>query len=367
MRKRIWVLFILIFSMLFVTKAFADLGDFNDYDSDSGWDSSDWGGGSDSWDWDDDDDDDYYYGGSSGGGGGGDVSGSDVIIAIIVVAVIIIIAFKSNKGGGSSSGGSSNTGNVEIKDNTREIVPEIIKIDPNFSETRFISWAKEVFITLQTAWSERKFDKCRPFEKEELFRQHQTQIQGYINNHRINVIDRININNAHFFEYKRDNQYEYLTVFMKVRMIDYIKDENTDQVLKGDPNKDCFPRYLLTFMRKRGVLTDEATSNKSVTNCPNCGAPTQITSSGQCEYCGSVITTGDYDWVLSDIQGVKRNMTFGNGGVQITENDNYAEEFQKKREQKYEDTLNSLNETQNTDDINNEMQNFDDTNDNDMQ
>ena len=52
-----------------------------------------------------------------------------------------------------------------------------------------------------------------------------------------------------------------------------------------------------------------------------------------CEYCGSVITTGDYDWVLSDIQGVKRNMTYGSGGVFISETDNYAQQCQAKREQ----------------------------------
>ena len=37
--------------------------------------------------------------------------------------------------------------------------------------------------------------------------------------------------------------------------------------------------------------------------CPNCGAPTKITSSGKCEYCGSVITIGSHDWVLA---GFKR-------------------------------------------------------------
>ena len=37
-------------------------------------------------------------------------------------------------------------------------------------------------------------------------------------------------------------------------------------------------------------------------NCPNCGAPTQITSAGKCEYCGSVITTGEYSWVLSNLE-----------------------------------------------------------------
>ena len=40
-------------------------------------------------------------------------------------------------------------------------------------------------------------------------------------------------------------------------------------------------------------------------NCPNCGAPTQITSAGRCEYCGSVITTGEYNWVLSNLEREK--------------------------------------------------------------
>ena len=64
-------------------------------------------------------------------------------------------------------------------------------------------------------------------------------------------------------------------------------------------------KYLMTFNRKKGVLTKAGTSNKSTTNCPNCGAPTEITSSGQCEYCDSVITTGEHDWVLSDIHSIK--------------------------------------------------------------
>ena len=37
-------------------------------------------------------------------------------------------------------------------------------------------------------------------------------------------------------------------------------------------------------------------------NCPNCGAPTNITSSGKCSYCGSVITTKDYGWVLAGLE-----------------------------------------------------------------
>lgn len=317
LKTRSLIVLMLVFSVLFAVRAFGDLGDFNDYDSDSGWGDSDWGGGNDSWDWDDDDDDHYYYGGSSGGGGSAAETG--IVWAVIIVIIIICIVNNRKNGGSGGSGSGTNTSAAEIKDNTAQIVSEIVKTDPNFSQDRFMSWAKEVFITLQLAWSKRDWEGVRPFEKEELYRQHQLQIQEYINSGRINVIERINVNNAHFFEYRRDNQYEYLVVFMKTRMVDYIKDEKTDQVLKGDPNKDCYPRYLLTFMRHKGVKTDAATSNKSTTNCPNCGAPVQITSSGQCEYCGSVITTGEYDWVLADIQGVKRNSNYGMGGVKITE------------------------------------------------
>jgi ribosomal protein L37E len=100
-------------------------------------------------------------------------------------------------------------------------------------------------------------------------------------------------------------------------MIDYIKDERTGQVLKGDPNTEYHLRYLYTFMRKTGVLTDSARSNNSVVACPHCGAPTSITSAGKCEYCGFIVTTGEFDWVLSDIESIKDGMNIGDGGVVI--------------------------------------------------
>lgn len=100
-------------------------------------------------------------------------------------------------------------------------------------------------------------------------------------------------------------------------MVDYIIDEKTKKVLKGDPNKDCFMQYILTFTRKTGVLTEPAKSNSSTVSCPHCGAPTQITSSGKCEYCGFIITTGEYDWVLLNIEAVKPGLHVDNTGVFI--------------------------------------------------
>jgi ribosomal protein L37E len=334
MRKFIYILLCVIgltFAIPAVS-AVADLGNFNDYDS--GGSSYSGGSSSSSSDW--------SYGGSSYGGRSygssgyrygydyddGEDSGGSFVFGFAVVIVIILIATYMGGKGGKNGGNGGNGGssqqlkpgaNVRIKDNTDEIVTAIQKNDPNFSYDKYIGWVKEVFITLQTAWSERDFAKARPFEKEELYKQHETQIKNYIENGRINVLDRLNVNQAYLYKYVREREYEYLTVYLQTRMTDYIKDEKTGAVLKGDPNAEYHLRYLYTFMRKTGVLTDSAKSNKSTVSCPHCGAPTSITSAGKCEYCGFIVTTGEFDWVLSNIEAIKDGMTFADGGVVIRE------------------------------------------------
>lgn len=89
-----------------------------------------------------------------------------------------------------------------------------------------------MFITLQNAWSERDFEKVRPFEKEELYKQHTELIKQYIENGKINVLDRINVNQAYLFKYYRDSQYEFMHVYIQARMTDYIKDEKLAMYLK---------------------------------------------------------------------------------------------------------------------------------------
>ena len=294
--------------------AFADLGNFNDYSSGSSGGSSYSGG--------------YDGGYSSGGNYGGsyyyysdsddsDITGSDIILTIIVIGVVLFISYLKTK---NSKNSSPTTGVVPtIQNHTDEIVNAITRTDPNFSSEKFIGWVKEVFITLQNAWSERDFEKVRPFEKEELYKQHTELIKQYIENGKINVLDRINVNQAYLFKYYRDSQYEFMHVYIQARMTDYIKDEKTGKVLQGNPNTEYHLQYIYTFMRKVGVLTDPVKSGKSTVACPHCGAPTSVTSSG---YCGFIITTGEFDWVLSNIEAVKPNTNFGNGGVVIKQQNN---------------------------------------------
>ena len=233
----------------------------------------------------------------------------------IILCIILFIVFGYLKKTGKlkniqNSINSTITSNYsesfnQIVDNTISVSEQIRQIDPEFSSDNFLAWTREVFLKIQQAWTDRNWKVIRPFESNELFNIHNSQLNEYIKNHKINVVEKINISNATLREFRQDGDKEVLVVELHAVMRDYVIDEKTKKVLESNPNKDWYMKYLMTFNRKKGVLTKAGTSNKSTTNCPNCGAPTEITSSGQCEYCDSVITTGEHDWILSDIHSIK--------------------------------------------------------------
>lgn len=284
---------------IFDTTVYADVGSFEDYSSGSDWGGSSWDSDWSSSSWDDDD-----YGSSSGififGGGFGS------IIFWIIIIVIVIASKNAKKGPNNNQNARQMTNNVvnmqALEATQTQIENKIQVSDPAFNKEEFVAWSKNLFVKLQQAWTARDWSIIRTFETENLFEQHKNQLQGYINNNQINVMDRICVNYAHLYNYRVEGDKEILTVRLNSRMEDYIIDATTKQVIKGQKGLDKVNTYLLTFIRKNGVKTKHGTIEVNTTNCPNCGAPTQITSSGKCDYCGSVITTGEYNWVLSNLQ-----------------------------------------------------------------
>ncbi len=136
---------------------------------------------------------------------------------------------------------------------------------------------------------DRDWERVRILEREGLFSRHDAQVRRYINQEEINVIDCINIRKVFLHKYERDEQYERLAVYMDVRMIDYIKHEKTDVVIKGNPHVSCHLKYLLTFRRERGLKTARK---------------------------GDFKKAGP-DWVLSDLVGINASTRVDNRGVII--------------------------------------------------
>ena len=227
------------------------------------------------------------------------------ILALIVV-VIIIIAYRVMKKKSNDPTYINKSVNQQAEsdvtmDYTGIVAGEIQAIDPNFSSDKFIGFAREVFMKIQEAWTTKDWRTIRPFESETLFNQHKQQLDEYIRLGKTNVVEKIGIKHCSLHSFQQDGDKEVLTVWLNAVMRDYIIEDETKKVLESDPNRDWYMKYEMVFNRKAGLKTEAGKKGTSITNCPNCGAPTEVTSSGQCTYCGSVITNGEHDWVLTDI------------------------------------------------------------------
>ncbi len=59
-------------------------------------------------------------------------------------------------------------------------------------------------------------------------------------------------------------------------------------------------RSVFTLHRKSGAQTVTA-NGLSTSRCPNCGAPLSDNASVSCEFCGTMLATGERDWVIREI------------------------------------------------------------------
>lgn len=246
---------------------------------------------------------------SAAGAAGGFFAALFIIpFVIIVIIIILVIVFIKKKGGGMPEMPAQQEAAAAVKDPAylRQALAELRERDPDFSEDLFISRINNMFIQLQEAWQAKDWKKVRPFESDELFNQHARQLQELIDSHTTNVVDDIGILRTEISDYHDNGATESLDVYMRCRYKDYIVDDNTGEVVEGDPDREYFMEYELVMSRKKGVTTRLA-QNTVVSTCPNCGANVSINASGECEYCNSVVSNGDFDWVLTRMDVLSQN------------------------------------------------------------
>lgn len=237
----------------------------------------------------------YFLGGLGHSGGGG--IGTAVVIVLVVLAVFFMMRGRAAS---AQNGGFSGPAPQRPVPRDEDIARSILEHDPGFSKERFLSYSEQVFVQLQQAWTERDWKKVRPLESESLFNLHKAQLDEYLRNGTINRMENVCVNESYLCDYAREDKYEFLTVFMNTRYNDYIVEEASGKVIKGDPKRTYQVQYKLKFMRTVGVQTGEH-SNETTTRCPNCGAPVDVSETGECAYCGTVITSGEHGWVLCNM------------------------------------------------------------------
>ena len=274
----------------------ADFGDFaGDSDYDSGWDSGGWDNDYDSgnsYDWDDDDD---YH--SSGGGG---LNGFALAVGAIAVFTVMGMSSASKK-----NKNEHHTYTLKPENDLRSIY-EYLDIDPDFSKPDFIEKVSNLYVRFQNEWQNKNIEPLRPYMTSAMFAQMDRQLDKYRQNNQTNHVERIAVLNTEILGWRQEGGLDEIVIQLDTRIVDYVTDDNTGAIVRGDNTHEKFMTYEWTLVRTTGVTTSKSTGTTSQT-CPYCGAHIDINQNTVCEYCGSVLTTDTFDWAVSSIKGISQH------------------------------------------------------------
>ncbi len=256
------------------------------------------------------------FGGSSSGGsfGGsglwtlfalGSAGHSGGFITIIIIAFIVFNVLKSFR----RRGRTVTFGNAQSNDYSQPMPIETFrKIDPSFLVYPMKEKISNLYVRMQNAWQAKEFEEMRPFMTDALFNQFKLQLDELVRSGCTNHVERIAVLEVNLRGWKTDETNDALIAQLQTRIIDYISNDTTGEVVSGSKTTEKFMTYEWTLIRSKGMTTPETAgegSENTVTiHCPSCGAPVEINQSAKCPYCDSIINSADYDWVISEIKGI---------------------------------------------------------------
>lgn len=226
-------------------------------------------------------------------------------MALIIIPLWYFNSRRSRKNGKHQFSKSNPPSSTWVKPTEEVNLDALFERDPNFSKPEFLLRASDVFIALQQAWTAKDWRGIRAFESNRLYDQHTRQLQAYIDQKQTNVVEDISILNTALESYEEDQENSYLSVILEARYRDYVIEDESGRVIKGDKNSRYTMTYRMQFMRNLQVKTEKSSETK-VTQCPNCGASLSISQNGICEYCGAEVTTGANQWVLTALQPLQQ-------------------------------------------------------------
>lgn len=202
----------------------------------------------------------------------------------------------------------------EPKNFTEQITGQIQKRDGNFSADKFIWLVENYFIAYMKAYGERDLELLEKLTTDDIFFDDKAEIEEQLQNGTAHRRKKISFQTDYIYKYEYNDRFEYVTTYIKSRMIDYIENVKTGESYHGSKNTDQFTFYTITLRRRLDEKTVIPEKVRSVT-CPYCGASMDAVVAGQCPYCGKSCKTTEEAWKISAIRQTNLGADLGHAGI----------------------------------------------------
>jgi hypothetical protein len=175
---------------------------------------------------------------------------------------------------------------------------ELVQSDPAITQAAIGERLQLIYRELNTAWTNLDLSTARPFVSDGLFDYLQYWIGAYQQQALRNVLENMRLYHWAYARIIRDKYFDSLTVRIWGTGLDYTVEAESGKKVSGSKRSErTYTEYwtLIRAASRRGPVSAEKM-------CPSCGAEMKISMAGVCEYCGTHITSGEFDWVLSKIE-----------------------------------------------------------------
>ena len=145
-------------------------------------------------------------------------------------------------------------------------------------------------------------DEGRAYMAPGLYTSWKMQVDQMVADHKINKLENLFIQGTQIVKATHDANYDQITVKVDASAMDYEVNDQTGKEVFAVGGKKAdrpFTEYW-TFQRSAGAKT-LVSGGVTDKKCPNCGAPSDVNETGHCKYCNAEVTSGKFDWVLSQI------------------------------------------------------------------
>jgi tellurite resistance protein len=234
-------------------------------------------------------------------------------LAMVGVAFVIWRAYRN------SFGATASTQRAFEATDTREPSPPSARevtawvdalraSDPEFDLVTFLDQVKGLFLRVQAAWATGDLGPVRRDLSDATFQRFRVQLDLMRGQGVRNVTADMAVLDLQAVGLERTSAFDTLHVRIRAqaRDLDVPVSLSTGEAMERARRAPLEPFIeVWSFVRRPGTRSRKD-GLLPPGKCPNCGAPFDGGAAGNCTYCGAIVNSGAYDWVLAEItQGVE--------------------------------------------------------------
>jgi tellurite resistance protein len=183
----------------------------------------------------------------------------------------------------------------------RQGLARIVEHDPGFSAESFLLQAEKTFVEIQQGWSNRDLSGPHRLMSDGLLQRFLTRVELDDFRGKRSLTGDPRVIDKAIVGAESDDDLDFVEVRLRASLRDCaVPASLTEREMRARLSRAPKSTFVEVWSFVRHPIS-AAKGRLSEGSCPSCGAPLTRGSTATCDYCGAILNSGAFDWVLCEI------------------------------------------------------------------